>query len=115
MTSTVNTFLPGCRLVPPIITNVACTSLVVTTTATDVVSAGRATSPSIYSVPSIEIVAPVSFGLFATSKLTSYVCVVVPSAAVTTTTRGLSPGDKRESKSMTRVAFASVGVASTAT
>ena len=71
VTSTVTRFLPGCKSVPPVITYVACTSLVVTTTATDFVSAGRETSPSIYSVPSMNTVAPVSFGLFATSRLTS--------------------------------------------
>ena len=94
---------------------VARTSLVKTVTSTDFVSASSATSPSTYSRPLIVIVAPVSFGLLATSKLTSYVCFVIPSAAVTTTTRGLSPGERRESKSMTRVAFGSVGVATTAT
>ena len=107
--------MPGSRLVAPVTTYVASTSLVVTTTSTDFVNAGSWTSPWTYSTPSMLIVAPVSFGLFATSKLTSYVCFVIPSPAVTTTTRGLSPGERRESKSITRVAFGSVGVATTAT
>ena len=41
--------------------------------------------------------------------------MVVPSPAVTTTTRGLSPGVKPMLPSITRVAFTSVVVASTST
>ena len=63
--------MPGSRSVAPVTIYVACTSLVVTITSTDFVNAGSDTSPSMYSTPSILIVAPVSFGLFATSKLTS--------------------------------------------